>query len=54
MNRSDSVLWQKPLHQQKCQKGKVTQKNFTKKVATENFKWKIDENDRIELHQLWN
>ena len=22
--RSDSVLWQKPLHQQKCQKGKVT------------------------------
>ena len=23
--RSDPVLWQKPLHQQKCQKGKVTQ-----------------------------
>ena len=22
--RSDSVIWQKPLHQQKCQKGKVT------------------------------
>ena len=22
--RSDSILWQKPLHQQKCQKGKVT------------------------------
>ena len=22
--RSDSVLWQKPIHQQKCQKGKVT------------------------------
>ena len=22
--RSDPVLWQKPLHQQKCQKGKVT------------------------------
>ena len=30
--RSDSVLWQKPLHQQKCQKGKVTtQTNATKK-----------------------
>ena len=32
--RSDSVLWQKPIHQQKCQKGKVTtqttqQKNFS-------------------------
>ena len=22
--RSDPILWQKPLHQQKCQKGKVT------------------------------
>ena len=26
--RSDSVLWQKPLHQQKCQKGKGTTKKF--------------------------
>ena len=29
--RSDSVLWQKPLHQQKCQKGKVTTQTRHKK-----------------------
>ena len=29
--RSDSILWQKPLHQQKCQKGKVTTQQHTKK-----------------------
>ena len=29
MKRSDSVLWQKPLHQQKCQKGNTN--NATKK-----------------------
>ena len=30
--RSDSVLWQKPLHQQKCQKGKVTTQTTPQKV----------------------
>ena len=29
--RSDSVLWQKPLHQQKCQKGKVTTQTIPQK-----------------------
>ena len=28
--RSDWFLWQKPLYQQKCQKGKVTTQNATK------------------------
>ena len=32
--RSDSVLWQKPLHQQKCQKGKMTQLTQTKRDIT--------------------
>ena len=31
--RSDSVLWQKPLHQQKCQKGKVTTKTTPQKSS---------------------
>ena len=31
--RSDSVLWQKPLHQQKCQKGKVTTQTTPKKSS---------------------
>ena len=30
--RSDSVLWQKPLHQQKCQKGKVATQTTPQKV----------------------
>ena len=30
--RSDSVLWQKPLHQQKCQKGKVTTQTTPQKI----------------------
>ena len=30
--RSDPVLWQKPLHQQKCQKGKVTTQTTPQKV----------------------
>ena len=31
--RSDSVLWQKPLHQQKCQKGKVTTQTMPQKSS---------------------
>ena len=31
--RSDSVLWQKPLHQQKCQKGTVTTKTTPQKSS---------------------
>ena len=31
--RSDSVLWIKPLHQQKCQKGKVTTKTMPQKSS---------------------
>ena len=31
--RSDSVLWQKPLHQQKCQKGKVTTQTTSQKCS---------------------
>ena len=31
--RSDSVLWQKPLHQQKCQKGKVTTETMPQKSS---------------------
>ena len=31
--RSDSVLWQKPLHQQKCQKGKVTKQTTPQKSS---------------------
>ena len=31
--RSDSVLWQKPLHQQKCQKGKVTTQTTPQKSS---------------------
>ena len=31
--RSDSVLWQKPLHQQKCQKGKVTTQTTSQKSS---------------------
>ena len=31
--RSDSVLWQKPIHQQKCQKGKVTTKTTPQKSS---------------------
>ena len=30
--RSDSVLWQKPLHQQRCQKGKIQHKQHHKQV----------------------
>ena len=30
---SDSVLWQKPLHQQKCQKGKVTTQTTPQKSS---------------------
>ena len=30
--RSDSVLWQKPLHQQKFQNGKVTSKSTSQKI----------------------
>ena len=34
--RSDSVLWQKPLHQQKCQKGKeTTQTTLQKSTITQ-------------------
>ena len=29
---SDPVLWQKPLHQEKCQKGKVTTQTTPQKV----------------------
>ena len=29
--RSDPVLWQKPLHQKKCQKGKVTRQTTPQK-----------------------
>ena len=32
--RSDSVLWQKPIHQQKCQKGKVTTQTTPQKSST--------------------
>ena len=31
--RSDPVLWQKPLHQQKCQKGKVTTQTTPQKCS---------------------
>ena len=31
--RSDSVLWQKPLHQQQCQKGKVTTQTTPQKSS---------------------
>ena len=31
--RSNSVLWQKPLHQQKCQKGKVTTQTTPQKSS---------------------
>ena len=31
--RSDSVLWQKPLHKQKCQKGKVTTQKTPQKSS---------------------
>ena len=31
--RYDSVLWQKPLHQQKCQKGKVTTQTTPQKSS---------------------
>ena len=31
--RSDSVLWQKPLHPRKCQKGKVTTKTTPQKSS---------------------
>ena len=31
--RSDPVLWQKPLHQQKCQKGKVTTQTTPQKSS---------------------
>ena len=31
--RFDSVLWQKPLHQQKCQKGKVTTQTTPQKSS---------------------
>ena len=31
--RSDSILWQKPLHQQKCQKGKVTTQTTPQKSS---------------------
>ena len=31
--RSDSVLWQKPPHQQKCQKGKVTTQTTPQKSS---------------------
>ena len=31
--RSDSVLWQKPLHQQKCQKGKVATQTTPQKIS---------------------
>ena len=31
--RSDPVLWQKPLHQQKCQKGKVTKQTTPQKSS---------------------
>ena len=31
--RSDSVLWQKPLHQWKCQKGKVTTQTTPQKSS---------------------
>ena len=31
--RSDSVIWQKPLHQQKCQKGKVTTQTTPQKSS---------------------
>ena len=31
--RSDPVLWQKPLHQQKCQKGKVTTQTTSQKSS---------------------
>ena len=31
--RSDSVLWQKPLHQQKCQKGKATTQTTPQKSS---------------------
>ena len=31
--RSDSVLWQKPLHQQKCQKGKMTTQTTPQKSS---------------------
>ena len=31
--RSDPVLWQKPLHQQKCQKGKVTTQTTPQKFS---------------------
>ena len=30
--RSDSILWQKPLHQQQCQKGKITARTMPQKV----------------------
>ena len=32
--RSDPVLWQKPLHQQKCRKGKVTTQTTPQKSST--------------------
>ena len=45
--RSDPVLWQKPLHQQKCQKGKVTtQTTPQKKSIKQQFKRKRKRYDR--------
>ena len=37
--RSDSVLWQKPLHQQKCQKGKITTQTMPQKKGKFSNKW---------------
>ena len=37
--RSDPVLWQKPLHQQKCQKGKVTTQITPQKSSIKQQLW---------------
>ena len=37
--RPDSVLWQKPIHQQKCQKGKVTTQTTPQKSSITQRLW---------------
>ena len=37
--RSDSVLWQKPLHPQKCQKGKLTTQTTPQKSSIKHVEW---------------
>ena len=45
--RSDPVLWQKPLHQQKCQKGKTTTQTTSQKSS---IKQQLRE---LKFHNIW-